>query len=255
MTGQININDVTVDNVDDFGIYCIKNKNSSGYQKKVKWFKNKINDGLRIKIATNMQGKQLGFIEYIPSESAWRPVNAQNYYFIQCIGIFVKDAKNKKIGRTLINHCEVDARRNKKSGVCTMTSDGTWIANRTLFEKIGFIIADRLERFELMYKALDYRAPFPKFNNWNERQAEYQGWNLIYSDQCPMHEKSITDVTHCATENKITLNVIKLTTPRDAQNAPSGFGTYALINDGNLLADHCISRTRFETILKQETKR
>ena len=136
-----------------------------------------------------------------------------------------------------------------------MTSDGTWIANRTMFEKIGFIIADRLERFELMYKALDDRAPLPKFNNWNERQAEYQGWNLIYSDQCPMHEKSITDVTQCATENKITLNVIKLTTPRDAQKAPSGFGTYALIKDGKLLADHCISRTRFENILKQEKKK
>ena len=255
MTGQININDVTVDNVDDFGIYCIKNKNSSGYQKKVKWFKNKLNDGLRIKIAMHMRGKQLGFIEYLPSERAWRPVDAQNYYFIQCIAIFVKDAKNKKIGRALIDQCEEDARRNKKSGVCTMTSDGTWIANRTLFEKIGFIIADRLERFELMYKALDDSAPLPKFNNWNERQAEYQGWNLIYSDQCPMHEKSITDVTECATENKITLNVIKLTTPRDAQKAPSGFGTYALIKDGKLLADHCISRTRFENILKQEKKK
>jgi hypothetical protein len=89
-----------------------------------------------------------------------------------------------------------------------------------LFEKIGFINADRLERFELIYKAFEDRAPLPKFNNWNERQAEYLGWNLIYSDQCPMHEKSITDVTQCATENKITLNVIKLKTPKDAQNAP-----------------------------------
>ena len=254
MSDQINIIDVTVDNVDEIGIYCIKNKKSPGYHKKVEWFKNKLNDGLRLKIATNMEGKQLGFIEYLPSERAWRPVNAQNYYFIQCIGLFVKDAKNKKIGRTLVDQCEENARRNKKSGVCTMTSDGTWIADRTLFEKIGFINADRLERFELMYKALDDRAPLPKFNNWNERQAEYLGWNLIYSDQCPMHEKSITDVTQCATENKITLNVIKLKTPKDAQNAPSGFGTYALIKDGRLLVDHCISRTRFENILKQEKK-
>ena len=255
MTDQINIIDVTVDNVDEIGIYCIKNKKSSGYQKKVKWFKNKLNDGLRIKIAVDMPGKQLGFIEYIPSESAWRPVNAQNYYFIQCIGIFVKDAKNKRIGRSLVKQCEEEAIRNKRSGICTMTSDGTWIASRTLFEKIGFSIADRLDRFELMYKALDNRAPIPKFNKWNERQAEYQGWNLIYSDQCPMHEKSIIDVMQCATENKITLNVIKLTTPGDAQKAPSGFGTYALIKDGRLLADHCISRTRFENILKQEKKK
>lgn len=255
MTDQINIIDVTVDNVDEIGIYCIKNKNSSGYQKKVKWFKNKLNDGLRIKIAADMQGKQLGFIEYLPSEFAWRPISAQNYYFIQCIGIFVKEAKNKRIGRTLIKQCEDEAIRNKKSGICTMTSNGTWIANRTLFEKIGFMIADSLGRFELMYKALNDRDPIPQFNDWSKRQEEYQGWNLLYSDQCPMHEKSIMDVTQSAAENGITMNVIKLTTPRDAQKAPSGFGTYALIKDGRLLADHCISRTRFENILKQEKKK
>jgi hypothetical protein len=41
-------------------------------------------------------GKQIGFIAYLPSEQAWRPVNASNFYFIQCIGVFVKDVRNKE---------------------------------------------------------------------------------------------------------------------------------------------------------------
>lgn len=136
-----------------------------------------------------------------------------------------------------------------------MTSDGPWIANKTLFEKNGFVIADQLGRFELMYKRLNDKSPIPLLNDWTKQQEKFKGWNLIYSDQCPWHEKSITDIKQSAIENGIKLNVTKLTTPKDAQKAPSGFGTYTLIKDGRLLADHCISRTRFENILKQETKR
>lgn len=255
MADKINIINVTTDNIDDVGIYCIKDKKSPGFNKKVKWFKTKINNELRIKIATDIQGKQLGFIEYISSELAWRPINAPNFCFIQCIALFAKKARNNKIGTTLLKLCEQEAIQNKKSGICMMTSDGSWIANKTLFEKNGFVVADQLGRFDLMYKRLNDKSPLPLLNDWTKQQEKYKGWNLIYSNQCPWHEKSITDIRQSAIENGIKLKVTKLTTPKDAQNAPSGFGTYTLIKDGRLLADHYISRTRFENIIKQETKR
>lgn len=68
MAMKINIIDVTADNVSEVGIYCIKNKKALGFKKKVEWFKSKLNEGLRIKIATDEVGKQLGFIEYIPRQ-------------------------------------------------------------------------------------------------------------------------------------------------------------------------------------------
>jgi len=48
------------------------------------------------------------------------------------------------------------------------------------------------------------------------------------------------------------LNVIKLETPEEARNAPSGFGTFSLVYNGQLLEDHYLSKTRFENILKQQ---
>ena len=48
-----NIIDVTAKNVDKAGVYCIKNKKSPGYKKKIDWFKNEINKGLKIKIITD----------------------------------------------------------------------------------------------------------------------------------------------------------------------------------------------------------
>lgn len=252
---KINILNVTTDNVAEVGIYCIKDKKSPGYHSKVEWFKAKINKGLKIKIAIDSKGKQIGFIEYIPSELAWRPIKADNYYFIQCIALFVKEAKDKGVGSFLIQLCAQDAKDKKKSGICAMSSEGPWIANKSLYEKNKFSIVDRLDRFELMVKAFGGKNAKPQFFDWTKEQSKYKGWHLVYADQCPWHEKSITDIQQSALDNGIKLAVKKLLTPKEAQNAPSGFGTFSLIKDGKLLSDHYISRTRFENILKQETKK
>ena len=102
MNDNLNIIDVTTGNIDEVGVYCLKDRKSAGFNKKIEWFKSKINQGLKMKIAADDQGKQLGYIEYMPSEIAWRPVNACNYYFIQCILLYAKEAKNKGLGTSLI---------------------------------------------------------------------------------------------------------------------------------------------------------
>ncbi|NOX86661.1 MAG: GNAT family N-acetyltransferase [Chlorobi bacterium] len=234
------------------GIFCIKNKKAPGYQKKVEWFKKKINSGIKIKIATNKQNKQLGFIEYIPSEIAWRPVKAENYFFIQCIALFVRSAKHQNIGSALIQACVKDAKLNGKSGVCAMSSNGTWMANKSIFEKNNFILIDQLDRFELLCKKFNDNNPQPEFIDWTKKQNNYKGWNLIYSDQCPWHEKSVSDIKQSAMDNGIDLKITVLSSPKEAQKAPSGFGSFSLIKDGKLIEDHYLSKTRFENILRKE---
>jgi GNAT superfamily N-acetyltransferase len=249
---DIRIIEVTAENVSDYGVYCIKDNKSSGYKLTVYWFKSKINNGLKIQIAIDTQNKQLGFIEYMPSEFAWRPVRADNYYFVQCILLFDKSARKHGIGSALLQICEQDAGINNKFGVCAMSSDGPWMADKSLFRKNGFEIADKLDRFELMVKKFDNKNPSPHFNDWTKKQLQYKGWHLIYADQCPWHKRSVTDLKQTALNNGIKLKVKKLTNPEEAQNAPSGFGTFSLLKDGKLLADHYISSKRFENIIKQE---
>lgn len=204
-----------------------------------------------MKIAVDGSGKQLGYIEYMPGETAWRPVIAPNYFFIQCIVIFSNEIKNQGLGSQLIKECELDAMENNKSGICTMSSNGPWVAKSQLFEKNNFTLADSRERFNLLIKSFDDKAAVPKLIDWTKQQSQYKGWNLVYAAQCPWHEKSVTDLLNSAKENSINLKVIKLETARQAQNAPSGFATFSLIYDGKLLADHYISKTRFENIIKQ----
>jgi len=243
---------VTAENVAEAGICCNKDKKSPGFKAKVEWFKMKINQGLKIGLALDERDKLIGFIEYIPAEIAWRPVKADGYLFIHCIAVYAKETRNKNLGSLLIQFCEADARQNNKSGICAMSSNGAWIADKSVFEKNGFEVADRLGRFELMCKKFDDKNPEPRFIDWTKNQSKYQGWNLIYSDQCPWHEKSVTDLKQAAHDNGIVLNVIKLETPEEARNAPSGFGTFSLVYNGQLLEDHYLSKTRFENILKQQ---
>ena len=249
---QIKIISVTPDNVSDVGVYCIKNKEAPGSKAKVEWCKKKDNKELRLKIAVNSLNKQVGFIEYIPAEEAWRPLEANNYFFIHCITIFVKEARNQNVGSSLIKSCEEDAKRLNKLGVCVMTSNGAWMANKNLFEKNGYLKVDGLDRFELMAKKFDPKSISPKLINWKKQQKKYKGWNLIYADQCPWHTKSVSDLKEVALEYNINLKVKKLKNSNEAKNSPSGFGVYSLIKDGKLIDDHYLSKTRFKNILKEE---
>lgn len=251
---HVNIIDVNSKNINDMGVYCIKNIISSGSQAKMSWCRLSNNRYLKLKIAVDSNKKQLGFIEYTPAESAWRPVEAEGYLFIHCIGIFGKKARGKNIGLSLIKECEKDARSLNKAGVCVMTSKGPWIANKRIFEKNGYKKADELDRFELMVKKFNTESPSPRLINWKEQQKQYIGWNLIYSDQCPWHDKSVSDLKETATEYGINLKIKKIKNSSEAKRAPSGFGVYSLIKDGRLLDDHYLSKTRFKNILTRELK-
>jgi len=249
---QINIISVTPDNVSEVGVFCIKNKVALGSQAKVAWCKKKGNEKLQLKIAVNSLNKQIGFIEYMPAEEAWRPIEANNYFFIHCIAIFTKEARNQKVGSLLIKSCEEDAKNLNKLGVCVMTSKGAWMANKKLFDKNGYSKVDELDRFELMSKKFNSKSPSPKLINWEIQQKKYKGWNLIYADQCPWHTKSVSDLKELASESGINLKVKKLKNSTEAKHAPSGFGVYSLIKDGVLIDDHYLSKTRFKNILKGE---
>ena len=74
--------DVTADNVEETGFFCLMSRRKSdGYRRKLSWLKARFDEGLRIKMLDLSQGGR-GFIEYIPGEYAWRPVEASGFFFI-----------------------------------------------------------------------------------------------------------------------------------------------------------------------------
>lgn len=249
---RLKIIDVTPQNILQQGLYCIKNIKAPGFESKREWHGRQFKNGLQIKILRDEKDAQIGFIEFVPTEYAWRPVDADGYLFIHCILITSKLFRTKGYGSLLIEACETEAKAQDKAGIAMMCSKGPWIAGNTLFQRCGFQKTDELGRFELWAKKLKTSAKDPKLFDWTKNQKKYKGWHLIYADQCPWHYKSVTDLQDEAAEQGIELKVRKITTPRQAQQGPSGYGVYSLIHNGKLLADHYISKTRFKNILKKE---
>jgi GNAT superfamily N-acetyltransferase len=249
---QFKIIEVTPENVQEETLFCVKDIKSSGFACKQDWFEKQYNKGLRMKILKGIDGKMIGFIEYVPASNAWRPIEAKKFMFVHCITVYSKKDRNKGYGSFLIDEVEKDAKRKELAGVCVMTSKGAWIANKSIFEYNGFKAVDSRGRFELLSKKWDTTVPDPKLIDWTKQQSKYKGWNLIYADQCPWHEKSVVALLNTAMDYDVDLKITKLETAQEAKNAPSGYGVFSLLHDGKLLEDHYLSATRFRNILKKE---
>jgi hypothetical protein len=249
--GHVTIVDVTPDNAEKETFFCVKNIKDPGFRCKEEWFREHVPEGLRLKIMKNETGKACGFIEYLPAEHAWRPVQAVGYMFIHCMFIYPNTERNKGNAMRLIGECEQEARDLRMNGVCVMTSSGPWIANKKVFLKMGYEKTDAMGRFELMVKKFEASSPDPFMIDWAVSQKNYQGWHLLYADQCPWHEKSVQAIKKVADEAGIKMRIKKITSNAEAKNGPSGFGVFALLKDGKLLEDHYISETRFRAIVKK----
>ena len=245
--------DITPENATIQTFFCIKNTANPGFKKKHQWFNNSYKDGLRMKILKGEEERAIGYIEYLPAEYAWRPIDAPGYMFVHCITIHSLKDRNTGFGSRLLEVCLDDARKNNMAGVCAMTSKGSWITDDRLFSKNGFIEIDKRDRFELMVNKFDSKATDPSLIDWTLNHHKYQGWHLLYADQCPWNEKSMLDIKKVADEYDIKLNITKISTVEEARNSPSGFGVFSLLYNGKLLEEHYISQTRFRNIVEKHT--
>lgn len=231
-------------------MFCIKDPKSAGFKQKSEWYSKTYEQGLRMKIAQNDEGEKIGFIEYVPAEFAWRPVDAPGYMFIHCMFMYPNKNKNLGYGSELVKECEKSAKAMGKLGVAVMTSKGAWITSKSLFIKNGFEEVDKNGRFELCVKKFDESALTPKLIRWQEGKVA-SGWNLQYADQCPWHAKAVEVMQNTAKKQKIDLKVSKIKYAEDAQNAPTGFGVFNILKDDKRIEDHYISKRRFETLLEK----
>jgi len=108
---------VNTDNLDKQGFFCYMSKRKTpGYQQKREWMAARLAEGLKLHMIHEIGGRTVGFIEYIPSEVAWRAVHAPGYLLIHCLWVVGK-GKGKGYGAHLIQTCLNDARTQGKHGV------------------------------------------------------------------------------------------------------------------------------------------
>jgi GNAT superfamily N-acetyltransferase len=248
---KVEIIDANADNVCDFGFCGFKDPKQEGYRRKTAWLRKRFTEGMRYKILHAPDEGAVGFIEYAPGEKTWRPIEAPGYLVIHCMMIHRKKYKGKGYGSLLLDACLQDAKRVKSNGVAVVASGGTWMATTDLFLKSGFECVDTAPpSYELLAKKLR-RARSPKFREgWEQRLRRYgQGLTIIRSDQCPCVAKSSDDIQQAAKQLGVQAKFVELKNSRQAQNAPSAYGVFNVVYNGELIADHPISARRFNNIM------
>jgi len=239
----MNIITVNKENVSKTGFFCYMSKRKTeGYQRKLRWLKDRFNEGMKIKMLDLKQGGR-GFIEYIPGEHAWRAVNAKGYMFIHCIWVAGK-SKGKGYGSLLLNECIRDAKQAGMKGVAMVTSEGNWLVGKKFLQKNGFESADQYPPFELMVKKFE-NAPSPTFSGDFEKRLKRYGERLaiIRSDQCPYIDAGARAAMEAGKELGVRTQVVELKSAEDVrQLSPCPYGVFHIVYYGKLLNYHVMPK-------------
>ena len=205
-------------------------KGNSGVAKKKEWLKTQIANGLVFRKA-DVSGKV--FIEYLPAENAWIPVQADNYYLINCLWVS-GSFKGQGHGRALIESCIEDAKAKNKYGIIGLSSD----------KKRGFL-SDPV--FKLYCLRLDKDAPLPSFKECARQGTVEDTENVViyYSNQCPFTEDYVREIGKEAEKRDITFRAVKYDSMEMAQNAPVPSTTFSLFRDGKFVTHEVQSASRF----------
>jgi GNAT superfamily N-acetyltransferase len=253
MTG-IEIVDTNAENILNYGICGYINVKRPGFLEKVEWLKERFSEGMRVKTLYSQKDGTQGMIEYIPGEYCWRPVDAEGYMFIHCIFVgFKRDYKNKGYATLLLNECVEDAKKAHTYGVAATTRKGAFMAGKELFVKNGFSVVDTAPPdFELVVKKFTQDAPDPRFKgDWKARLNQYKsGLTILRADQCPYTVKNVREIVKTAQETfGIEPKIATQKNHLEAQKSPCPFGTFCIIFNGEVVAHHPISKTRFVNIM------
>jgi hypothetical protein len=165
----------------------VKNAAHEGRCAKNRWLAARFRNGLRAKVLLRPDGRQCGYIEYVPGPFAWRGVDAAGYMFIHCVWTFYQQHQHRGLGCRMIAACLEDAARAGMHGAAVVAREGPWLAGPVLFPANGFArVATAPPDYQLLARKLDPSAPDPAFRGgWEARLAKHRrGLTLIVSDQC-----------------------------------------------------------------------
>ena len=254
MAETLQITELTPDLLLKYGICGYKDPRRPGFMEKVEWVRANLEHGLRIfGLISETDGLQ-GMIEFIPGEHAWRPVEARNYMVIHCLFVgFKKVYKGRGSASRLIQVCEEETAKLKLDGVAAVTRNGSFMVSKPVFLKAGYRVTDTVEPdFELLVKKINSDKPDPQFRTGSiDHHREYKnGLTIIRADQCPNTVKNVREISETAQkEFGLTPNIVDLSTAEAAQNSPCPYGVFCSVYDGQVVAEHPISNSRFRNIM------
>jgi len=244
---------ITESNIDNEHICCAisEKKGECCIKAKKQWMKARLKEGLIFK-KLNVRGKV--FIEYIPAENAWYPIEAEGYMVINCFWVSGQ-YKGKGISNLLLEECIEDSKEQGKKGVVVLSSHKKipYLSDGKHLKYKGFKVADTAKPYyELLYLPFKDEEIIPKIKvSAKEGKIEEMDLKIYYSNQCPHTEKYVYLIKEIADGRGIDLKIEKYENKEEAQNAPSPFTTYSFFFNGKFITNDIFSEKKFIKFLDE----
>lgn len=246
----INLNE---ENISEEHICCAfsDKKCAKGYLAKKDWLKNQFNEGY---VFRKLDERGKIFIEYVPAEKAWAPIDAPNYMLINCFWVSGR-YKGEGHGKALYNYCLEDAKDMNGLVVITGSKKQPFMSEKKFFKKQGFVLADTaLPYFELWYKPLKENAPIPKFKEIAKigKNDIEDGLVVYYTNACPFNEYYVnTSLKTAAEKREVKLTINKLETREQARNHFVPHTIYSVFYNGEFITQHILNEKTFDKFIKR----
>ena len=243
---------VTKDNLEKEHICCaISNNKDVQVSSKKAWLAERFTEGL-VFLKSVERGKC--FIEYIPAENAWVPIEADGYMYIDCLWVS-GSFKGHGYSTDLLTACIRESKENGKKGLCILCAakKKPFLADPKFLKYKGFAVCDEADNgIQLWFLPFSDNAEKPRFKECAKHpHIEESGYVLYYTDQCPFNAKYVPIVEQTAKEHNIPFRAVHIVSKEQAQNVPTPITTYALFRNGEYLTNEQMNDTKFLKLVSE----
>lgn len=244
---------LTHENLEREHICCaISNNKDVQVMSKKAWLADRLDEGL-VFLKGDVRGKC--FIEYLPAEYAWTPIDGPGCMFIDCLWVSGQ-FKGHGYSGELLDECIRDSREKGKKCLAVLSSQKKmgFLSDSKYLRHKGFELADAAEPyFELWYLPLSTDAEKPKFRPCVSRTLgkPASGFTLYYTNQCPFTAKYVPLLEAAAGEAEVDFNAVRIASREQAQGAPCPFTAFALYYDGEFITHEILSVSKFNKLLSE----
>ena len=237
---------VTKENIEKEHICCaISNNKDVQVSSKKAWMTDRFDDGL-VFLKSSERGKC--FIEYIPAENAWNPIDADGYMYIDCLWVS-GSFKGHGYSNDLLEACIGDSKEKGKKGLCILRAakKKPFLADPKFLKYKGFSVCDEADNgIQLWYLPFDPYAAPPSFKECARHpHVNDRGYVLYYTSQCPFNAKYVPLLEQTAKDYGIPFRAIHIESKKEAQNAPTPITTYAMFRDGEYMTNEQMNEKKF----------
>ena len=224
-------------------------KCKQGYQKKKSWLRNEFQNGYKFK-KVDARGKV--FIEYVPIEHSWLPLEGSNFMVINCFWVSGQ-FKGLGHGKALLHECMQDS--GSLDGIVAITGDKKrpFMSDPKFFKYHGFEIIDEAPPFfRLWGLKSNPAAKFPQFKDTARlgQCANKRGITAYYSNTCPYTDYYTgTRLRQYAQEKQVPLTIHRIKSQEEGQNMPIPWVINSVFYKGELVTLEMKAERHLEKVI------